>query len=176
MGFHLSRRNARWTIAGIWAFSLSIALPWAIVFGLKDFEHQEYYDTGQENYTLKGCQEIWPEGYSNSLYFIVANLIMLYLLPATIMLACYTGILIKLKYRSIPGDRPLDETTGKDPKIELIMNRSKLKVVKMMMVVMSIFLASWGPLYFIFYRIKVVNNMFLQESEIMTALLPVAQW
>lgn len=168
MGFHLSRRNARWTIAGIWAFSLIIALPWAIYFELTETEF--------EDYSLLICKDNWPDGIIGSVYFIVANLILLYLLPATVMFACYTGILIKLNYRSIPGDRPVDETTGKDAKIELIMNRSKLKVVKMMMVVVITFLASWGPLYLIFIRLKLSEEISLNEEFFIRSFMPIAQW
>lgn len=128
-------------------------------------------------YRINICLDSWPESFPGSYYFVVANLIMLYLLPAAIILLCYTGILIKLNYRSIPGDRPVDEATGKDAKIELIMNRSKLKVVKMMMVVVCTFLASWGPLYAIFIRLKLIDKGVEPiEEDIIRIAMPAAQW
>lgn len=158
----MSRRIARWTIAGIWLFSLSISLPWAIYFDL--FE----YDYGDVK--LYMCNEKWPDERLGRIYFVCANLILLYVLPGALIMLCYLGIWYKIERRNIPGDRP------KGLKIELIMQRSKIKVVKMMMVVVVIFLLSWLPLYLIFARIKLGENRSQTEDWLIAKLMPLAQW
>lgn len=159
----MSRRAARWTIACIWLFSLSIALPWAIYFTLVSYQ----IDT---NTNILLCNDVWPSERIGNLYFVCANLILLYLFPAIVIILCYLGIWYKIERRNIPGDRP------KGLKIELIMQKSKLKVVKMMMVVVVIFLLSWLPLYIIFARIKLVEERSQWEELFIPKMMPLAQW
>lgn len=157
----MSRRVARWTIACIWIFSLGISLPWAIYFELDTFEDTEY--------RVYVCTDKWPNERFNRIYFICANLILLYVLPGALIMLCYLGIWYKIERRNIPGDRP------KGLKIELIMQKSKLKVVKMMMVVVVIFLISWLPLYLIFARLK-LGDISDTEYHYIAMIMPLAQW
>lgn len=162
LDWHMSRRAARWTIACIWLFSLSIALPWCIYFTLVSYQ--------LESGMIQVCAEDWPSEKIGNFYFVCANLILLYLLPATVILLCYLGIWYKIERRNIPGDRP------KGLKIELIMQKSKLKVVKMMVVVVVIFLLSWLPLYLIFARIKLAEEKSQWEEWFISKMMPLAQW
>lgn len=154
---------ARWTIACIWLFSLLISLPWALYFTLVPSPHES-------KYILNYCTEDWPSERIGIIYFVCANLILLYLFPATVIILCYLGIWYKIERRNIPGDRP------KGLRIELIMQKSKLKVVKMMMVVVVIFLLSWLPLYLIFARVKLAEDRSSTEDWLITNLMPLAQW
>ena len=163
MDWHMSRRTARRVIACIWLFSLCITAPWALYFTLVPYP----LENGPN---IQVCAEDWPSEQMDTLYFVCANLILLYLFPATIIIFCYLGIWCKIKRRNIPGDRP------KGLKIELIMQKSKLKVIKMMMVVVVIFLLSWLPLYLIFARIKLVENRSQWEEWLITKMMPLAQW
>lgn len=162
MDWHMSRRAARWTIACIWLFSLCIALPWAIYFTLVPYQY--------ENKTIQVCAEDWPSERMGTIYFVCANLFLLYLLPATVIILCYLGIWYKIIRRNIPGDRPVGL------KIELIMQKSKIKVIKMMVVVVVIFLLSWLPLYLIFARIKLVEDRSQWEDWMINRVMPLAQW
>lgn len=155
---------ARWTIACIWLFSMSVSLPWALFFALVP------YPLPEDNRIIQVCAEDWPSERWGTMYFVCANLILLYLFPATVIILCYLGIWYKIERRNIPGDRP------KGLKIELIMQKSKLKVVKMMMVVVVIFLLSWLPLYLIFARIKLVEERSPWEEWLIPKMMPLAQW
>jgi len=160
MGWHLSRRGARRTIAFIWIFSLCISLPWALYFKLVPYS--------LDSRTIQVCTEDWPSERMGTIYFVCANLILLYLLPAALIILCYLGIWYKIERRNIPGAKGL--------KIELLMQKSKLKVVKMMMVVVVIFLLSWLPLYLIFARIKLTEERSQWEDWLITKMMPLAQW
>lgn len=160
----MSRRMARWTIACIWLFSLAISLPWAIYFNLTP------YPMAEDNRTIQVCSEDWPSEALGDMYFICANLILLYLFPAAVITFCYLGIWYKIERRDIPGDRP------KGLKIELILQKSKLKAVKMMMVVVVIFLLSWAPLYLIFTRVKLAGEPSPWEDWLIQTMMPIAQW
>lgn len=162
MDWHMSRRTARWAIACIWLFSLLISLPWALYFTLLPYDH--------EGVKIQVCNEQWPSEQLGRMYFICADLLLLYLFPAMVIIFCYLGIWYKIERRNIPGDRV------KGQKIELIMQKSKLKVVKMMMVVVIIFLLSWLPLYIIFVRIKLFGNENGPWDELIQKVMPLAQW
>lgn len=159
---HMSRRTARWTIACIWLFSMTVSIPWGLYFALAPFQY--------DNRIIQVCAEDWPSERWGTMYFVCANLILLYLFPATVITLCYLGIWYKIERRDIPGDRP------KGLKIELILQKSKLKAIKMMMVVVVIFLLSWMPLYLIFARLKLATEPGPWEEWLITNLMPLAQW
>lgn len=165
MVWHMSRRSARWVIAGIWLLAMLISLPWALFFTLQPYNLEA-------NLTVQVCADEWPSMELDRLYFIGAHLIMLYLLPGATIFLCYLGIWFKILRRHIPGDRPSKTSL----KIELIMHKSKLKVVKMMMVVVVLFLISWLPLYAIFARIKLGGELSADEERLISIVMPLAQW
>lgn len=100
------------------------------------------------------CIEIWPSGLSGSLYFLLANLIACYILPMVLISLCYILIWIKVWNRSIPGD-------SKDTQMDRMQQKSKVKVVKMLVAVVILFVLSWLPLYIIFARIKFCKFFYL---------------
>lgn len=118
---------------------------------------------------LQTCLESWPTPYSGNIYFVVANLVMCYLFPLCLISVCYVLIWRRVCYRQLPGEPQASR--------ELMIHRSKVKVIKMLLVVIVLFACSWLPLYVIFTRIKLGGplNTGLEESLI-HALLPVAQW
>lgn len=93
------------------------------------------------------CVEIWPTGTNGNLYFLFANLIACYILPMILITLCYILIWIKVWKRSIPGE-------SKDAQMDRMQQKSKIKVVKMLVAVVILFVLSWLPLYIIFARIK----------------------
>lgn len=165
MDWHMSSRAARWTILGIWLFSLSISMPWAIYFKLVPYASQE------DNKPFVVCEELWPDENLGMMYFVFANLILCYLLPLVVITACYVGIWYKIWRRNIPGEHRV-----KGCQIDLLMQKSKLKVVKMMFVVVIIFIISWAPLYAIFVRIRLGPPLSPWEDTLIEAVMPFAQW
>lgn len=125
-------------IGCIWIVALTSTIPWALFFQLVPL----YADS-----EILLCREIWPYGLDGSLYFLVANVFACYLVPMLLISLCYILIWIKVSKRSIPGD-------SKDAQMDRMQQKSKIKVVKMLIAVVILFVLSWLPLYLIFARIK----------------------
>nr|XP_037270457.1 neuropeptide SIFamide receptor-like [Rhipicephalus microplus] len=160
----ISLRTCRVVIAIIWAFSLTITLPWTFFFRLMPM-------LSDSETTLQVCREDWPSEGMGVLYFIVANLVLCYLLPLCVITLCYVFIWLKVWRRRPPGETH-------DFGVENIIQRSKIKVAKMLLVVVVVFAISWLPLYAIFARLKMGEPLAdgsLEQSLIEVAA-PVAQW
>lgn len=114
------------------------------------------------------CTEEWPDPYSESVYFIVAHLFMCYLLPLILISICYLLIWRRVVNRSLPG-----ETHAHG---EQVIQKSKMKVIKMLLVVIILFACSWLPLYIIFTRVKLGGELSPFETSLIEFFLPIAQW
>lgn len=115
------------------------------------------------------CLEKWPNRESERIYFIIANLLMCYLLPLSIISVCYWLIWRRVNQRRPPGER--------QHKTDKIVHKSKVKVVKMLITVIVLFTFSWLPLYSIFARIKLGAPIDSEiEETVIFICLPFAQW
>lgn len=118
------------------------------------------------------CMEQWPTPNSGNIYFVVAHLVMCYLFPLTLISVCYLLIWRRVCRRTLPG-----EPHPHGGIMDLMIQRSKVKVIKMLLVVVVTFALSWLPLYVLFTRIK-FGGPYSSETEetIIHSLLPIAQW
>ncbi|KXJ84523.1 hypothetical protein RP20_CCG027135 [Aedes albopictus] len=148
-------------IVCIWVIALSSTIPWALFF--------ELVPIFPEAPEIQLCVEVWPPGTDGALYFLLANLVACYLLPMVLITICYILIWIKVWRRSIPGD-------SKDAQMDRMQQKSKIKVVKMLVVVVILFVLSWLPLYLIFARIKLGGALESSEEELLQIATPIAQW
>ncbi|GBP79097.1 Neuropeptide SIFamide receptor [Eumeta japonica] len=82
---------------------------------------------------------------------------------------CYILIWIKVWRRDIPTDT-------KDAQMERMQQKSKVKVVKMLVAVVILFALSWFPLYLIFARIKLGDDIQKWEEKVIPVVTPLAQW
>nr|XP_015924497.2 neuropeptide SIFamide receptor [Parasteatoda tepidariorum] len=160
----MTTQAARWIIAIIWTFSLSITLPWVLYFKMEPYDPDEPDGT-------QLCVEEWPHENAETVFFFVANLGLCYVLPLCLISMCYIGIWIKVWRRNIPG-----ETKGTNA--DAVMQRSKLKVVKMMVFVVVLFALSWLPLYTIFAMVKLGTTVDENtwKGKIFAVMVPIAQW
>ncbi|KAK3864291.1 hypothetical protein Pcinc_030015 [Petrolisthes cinctipes] len=117
---------------------------------------------------LQVCTDRWPDEESGNLYFVLANLVMCYLLPLTVISVCYILIWRKVWRRKLPGEQ--------QEGVAMMMQRSKIKVIKMLLVVVILFALSWLPLYAIFARLKLGVVPTETETHIIHMLAPIAQW
>ncbi|XP_075233914.1 neuropeptide SIFamide receptor-like [Lycorma delicatula] len=160
MRWQMTSRACRIIILFIWIFSLTITLPWAIFFQLQPLE---------EGSDIQTCLESWPTPDNGNIYFVVANLVMCYLLPLSLISVCYFLIWRRVCCRKLPGEVQMYQ--------ELIVHRSKVKVIKMLLLVIILFACSWLPLYIIFTRIKLGGDLSPGfEETLIYFLLPLAQW
>lgn len=115
------------------------------------------------------CLEVWPPGLDGDLYFLLANLLFCYVVPTLLISLCYILIWVRVWRRNIPTDT-------KDAQIERMQQKSKVKVVKMLVAVVILFVLSWLPLYAIFARIKLGGEITGWEEEVLPIATPIAQW
>src|SRR6218665_2924755 len=107
------------------------------------------------------CQEVWPDEQLQTLYFLVVNLGLQYLVPLSIILIFYVLLLAKIWRRKIPVFHTVCKremsTDTVDQWNARIVEHSKMKVLKMLIMIVSLFALSWLPLYIIFLWIKFGN-------------------
>ncbi|XP_018299796.1 SIFamide receptor [Mycetomoellerius zeteki] len=157
----ITKRRARMIIVVIWFIALTMTSPWLLFFDLVSI-----YDDDPD---LRFCLEKWPHPKDGSLFFLIGNLILCYVLPMILISLCYILIWIKVWRRHIPTDT-------KDAQMERIQQKSKVKVVKMLVVVVILFVLSWLPLYVIFAVVKLGGDVAEREDEILPIATPIAQW
>ena len=158
----ITKRRARMLIVLIWFIALTTTLPWLLFFDLVAIYGEDHPD-------LRLCIEMWPRPQDGSLFFLVGNLMLCYVLPMLLISICYILIWIRVWKRDIPTDT-------KDAQMERLQQKSKVKVVKMLVVVVILFVLSWLPLYVIFTRIKLGGDIAEWEDEILPIATPIAQW
>ncbi|GIY28345.1 neuropeptide SIFamide receptor [Caerostris darwini] len=98
MTWQITSRGCHFIIGAIWTFSITLTLPWMVYFRLIQIGRTT------KNDNLYVCREIWPTESMGVTYFIVANLILCYLLPLFIILLCYGFIWLKVWRRKLPGE------------------------------------------------------------------------
>lgn len=148
-------------IVFIWFIAMMTMIPWAIFFDLVNI----FTDAPE----VKLCVEVWPDSLDGALFFLIANMVFCYILPMALITMCYVLIYIKVWKRNIPTDT-------KDAQMERMQQKSKVKVVKMLIAVVILFVLSWLPLYAIFARIKLGPPIEPWEEEILPIATPIAQW
>ncbi|XP_029156860.1 neuropeptide SIFamide receptor-like [Nylanderia fulva] len=157
----ITKRRARMMIVVIWFIALTMTSPWLLFFDLVSIYEDEP--------DLRLCVETWPHPEDGTLFFLIGNLILCYVLPMILISLCYILIWIKVWRRHIPTDT-------KDAQMERLQQKSKVKVVKMLVVVVILFVLSWLPLYVIFAVIKLGGDIVEGEDEILPIATPIAQW
>ncbi|XP_045487912.1 neuropeptide SIFamide receptor-like [Pieris rapae] len=157
----ITKRRARMMIFFIWVFAVVVTVPWVFFFDLV-----VVFD---ESPHVHLCLDVWPNPISEVLYFVIGNLIFCYILPMVLITMCYILIWIKVWRRSIPTDT-------QDAQMERMQQKSKVKVVKMLIAVVILFVLSWFPLYLIFARIKLGGPIQKWEAEMLPIVTPLAQW
>ncbi|XP_011260790.1 neuropeptide SIFamide receptor [Camponotus floridanus] len=155
----ITKRRARMMIVVIWFIALTMTSPWLLFFDLVSIY--------EDDPDLRLCLETWPHPEDGSLFFLIGNLLLCYVLPMILISLCYILIWIKVWRRHIPTDT-------KDAQMERLQQKSKVKVVKMLVVVVILFVLSWLPLYVIFAVIKL--DVVQEEDEILPIATPIAQW
>ncbi len=91
-----------------------------------------------------------------------------YLVPLCFILTCYSLIGIKVWQRSVGGIR--------GSRTERNIQKAKVRVVRMLVVVAMFFMLSWLPLYSIRMRILFGPKMTENEREVVRVIIPIAQW
>ncbi|XP_017462280.1 PREDICTED: tachykinin-like peptides receptor 86C [Rhagoletis zephyria] len=140
-----SRRKVRVILLLIWVLSCLLAAPCLMYSSTMT---KRYYNGKSRTV----CFMLWPDGrYPTSIADYAYNIILLILtygFPMVVMLICYT-----LMGRVLWGSRSIGENT--DRQMESM--RSKRKVVRMFIAIVSIFAICWFP-YHMFFIYAYHNN------------------
>ncbi|KAH8293692.1 hypothetical protein KR054_003075 [Drosophila jambulina] len=140
-----SRRKVRIILVLIWALSCVLSAPCLLYSSIMT----KHYYNGKSRTV---CFMMWPDGrYPTSMADYAYNLIILVLtygIPMIVMLICYS-----LMGRVLWGSRSIGENT--DRQMESM--KSKRKVVRMFIAIVSIFAICWLP-YHLFFIYAYHNN------------------
>ncbi|CAL8107549.1 unnamed protein product [Orchesella dallaii] len=162
--YQITKRKGKKIIIAIWIWSCSVALPWVLYF--------DTYKADEENPDIDFCIEKWPDSYGNwsRYYFLIGNFIICYVLPLSIIFICYLTIWFRVYRRPVPND-------SNHKSMEIMHQKAKTAVMKMLLVVVLIFALSWLPLYCITLRMKFGSEIRSDlENDIISFIYPIAQW
>lgn len=142
----------------IWIFSLIISIPFALFY--------QQYTQEVDNSSLSVCGEIWPNKTLQKVYF-VGICIFCYAIPLVLIIICYSLIGFRVWNRNAPG---VYKSNG-------VIQKSKVKAVKMLSVVVVLFLFSWLPLYIIKFWIYFKTDDNIDSILLLNKyIVPIAQW
>lgn len=148
-----SRKKARLFLLIIWALSCVLAAPCLMYSTVMT----KRYHNGK---TRTVCYMLWPDGrYPTSMADYIYNLVFLILtygIPMLIMIVCYS-----LMGRELWGSRSIGEHTER----QLESMKSKKKVVRMFIIVVTIFAICWLP-YHLFFVYAYHNNQMTSSSYV----------
>lgn len=144
--------------------AIAIMTPWAVYY-----RHREWIDVNSTLPTMYICEQNWPSPDHESGYFLGAIFLTCYTVPLILISACYVFICLKVWNRNAPG---IVNTSQ-------VIYRSKVKVLKMLIVVVILFAFSWLPLYAINVRRYFgppLTHSSLEFRLLSQIILPIAQW
>uniref|UniRef100_A0A0L8HHY3 G-protein coupled receptors family 1 profile domain-containing protein n=1 Tax=Octopus bimaculoides TaxID=37653 RepID=A0A0L8HHY3_OCTBM len=134
----MSSTKASIVISMIWFISISVAAPQLIVRQQSEFTWADRHEIY--------CDEVWPTVYINTkcetdqpvrkIYYIIFILV-LYFIPILVMIVAYSIIVLTLMKRKAPGVAILSTTLAQE--------KSKRKVIKMLIIVLIVFILCWSP-------------------------------
>ncbi len=161
MEFRLTRKMARTAIVFIWLIAIGIMTPWAVYY--------EQHDMSTSRQTIYTCLQMWPSRAYERGYFLGAIFLTCYTIPLVFISCCYTMIGYRVVNRNAPG---MANTCQ-------VIQRSKVKVLKMLIMVVILFALSWLPLYAITIRTYFGSEVTSDSVEfklLYMIILPVSQW
>ncbi len=157
----ISKSQALKTISVIWAISLSLILPWAVIFNIiiSDKDGLAY------------CNETWENEDHGNLYFLIANLIFCYGLPLVVISVSNAIVWCHVSNRNVP-----QESASAAILVKRVHQRVRENVRKMLSIVTLTFLISWLPLYILVTRLKFATDISESELDVINMMMPFAQW
>lgn len=160
LNYKLTGKIARIVMFCVWAFALCIMIPWAVFY-----QHEKYASSIQVIYI---CRLVWPSKASGKT-FLAGIFLFCYTFPLILIVVCYSLIGFRVWNRNAPG---IFKSNG-------IIHKSKVKVIKMLLVVVILLALSWLPLYAVNLKL-VFSPPSLDDMYTVTLLydylVPMSQW
>ena len=152
--FKLHYRQARVIVTLIWLEAVSVMIPWPL--------HYNVVKIDIEGHCFMSCKQNWPFPSQERDYFLGAIFVTCYCVPLTLISVFYALITWRVWFRHSPG--VLNSPDG-------VLQRSKVKVVRMLLILTAIFAASWLPLYAL-----MLVCYYSRCPDISVTLQPIFQW
>lgn len=163
--FRLTSSKARIVILLIWVFAASLMSPWAIYY------RQEHVSFTSTHPPQPICRQVWPDVNMERIFFLIAIFLFCYTIPLVSITVCYALIGYRVCNRqAFVSTCQLSSET---------LNKSKVKVVKMLVVVVVIFACSWLPLYVVNLRLLFGDHFDehgVEFSILVRIVIPIVQW
>lgn len=157
--WRITTQLARAMVFSIWTLGAVLLVPWVVYY--------EQYQQETPLQVLHMCHQIWPDFLSQRAYFVGAIFVGTYVFPLLVILLCYICIALRVWNRRAPGV----------PKDNRLIRHSKMKVVKMLAVMVSLFALSWLPLHAIYMKLYFDPSFSPAELDMVYYVaVPVAQW
>ena len=146
-------------ISVIWLVPVCIQTPWALFYVQREYEHL----------MRVVCLPDFPTKQFERGFFLGVVFLTCYLLPLCLICICYVMVGIKVWKRSVSGI--------KGTQTEKNIQRSKIRIVRMLITVTVVFAMAWLPLYSIRMRILFGPPMVgMERSIVLQTIVPIAQW
>ena len=116
---------------------MCVFIPWAIAFSERTVPIRDEITYAVYQYTT--CMEVWPSVSAQKAYFLGVVFLTCYVIPLCFIAVFYLMIGIKVWKRSVAGIR--------GTRAERNIHLSKIRIVRMLLVVFVMFALSWLPLY-----------------------------
>jgi len=177
MRFNRSWKRAKWLVVAAWTFSVAFSIPILFFFNLHETE-----DYGTQ------CWIDFPAQWHWQLYMSLVAL-SLFIIPALIIAACYTFIVITIWKKSKIMQPPLI-TSAILPRVPLtearrqrialedaehrrassrgLIPKAKVKTIKMTFVIIFVFVLCWAP-YIVFDLLQVFGLIPASQTSIAVA-------
>ena len=148
-------------IVVIWLVPALVQTPWAIYYSYAHYPNPAY------DVRVRVCYPNFATVAIERGYFL-GMFLMCYLIPLSFILICYSLIGIKVWRRSVTGIR--------GSRTERNIQKSKVRILRMLVMVAVVFTLSWLPLYSIRMRILFGTPPDESERSILKIIAPIAQW
>ncbi|XP_003740144.1 neuropeptide SIFamide receptor [Galendromus occidentalis] len=158
--------RVRHIIAGIWTFSLVLMSPIAVYQGV---------GVAFDGQVFENCLDNYPSQRFRIAFTVFALFVCCFAFPLVVITVSYAMIFVTVWKRSIPGESVHKSSDSN----RTVVQRSKLKVVKMMICVVSTFFVSWAPLYsvqgyILYYGYPESDDK--TASDFLELFIPLTQW
>ena len=138
----------------------AIMIPWLLYY------KQEVYISNHQVFYF--CVQEWPNN-KGEINFLLVIFIVCYVVPLFMIIVCYCLIAIRVWTRNAPGIFRYNN----------VIQKSKVRVIKMLALVVFLFGISWLPLYvlnFVWHSFSPLD-LASQKAEILINIcFPIAQW
>ncbi|XP_043916293.1 neuropeptide FF receptor 2-like [Protopterus annectens] len=166
----LTISTATLIIAVIWVLAIAIMCPSAVMLQVTEDQHfLVLLNDGNKTSPVYWCREDWPDKEMRTIYTTVlfANI---YLAPLSLIVIMYARIGITLFKTSVT----FGEKAGHENQHSV--SRKKQKVIKMLVIVASLFILSWLPLWTLMMLSDYAILSDMQIRIINIYIYPFAHW